>query len=84
MSRTALWKRLYQHRGAGDGGGNHRGSVFRHLCRDIADRQGRPRLWDKGNSVSAEIRAGEKELECEVSRVLGSLPFLWLAIDDVS
>ena len=28
-SRSTLWQRLHQHRGHADGGGNHRGSIFR-------------------------------------------------------
>lgn len=83
-SRTTLWKRLRQHRGGSDGGGNHRGSVFRQLVGTslIVQRGYAYPTWDNGKSASAEIRIGEKELEREVSRALGSFPFLWLAIDD--
>jgi hypothetical protein len=33
-------------------------------------------------TVRRNIRAGEVALECEVSGVIGAMPFLWLAIDD--
>jgi hypothetical protein len=39
-------------------------------------------MWGVGNSASAEARASELALEREVSKVIGALPFLWLAIDD--
>jgi hypothetical protein len=35
-----------------------------------------------GSSAPRTVRHGERALECEVSRVIGNMPFLWLAIDD--
>lgn len=84
-SGTRLWTRLSQPRGqAQSGGGNHRGSIFRlivgtaliardgHICA----------TWDVGNSANSEIRAGEIALEREVSHFIGSMPFVWIDVDD--
>jgi hypothetical protein len=38
--------------------------------------------WGKGSTASREVRAGERVLECEVSRIIGNMPFLWLSIQD--
>lgn len=84
-SRTTLWNRLSQHRGqARSGGGNHRGSIFRLLVGGaLVERE---RLifptWGQGSTASSAIRAGERELECRVSQIVGRMPFLWLAVDD--
>jgi len=82
---TKLWSRLAQHKGRQrSGGGNHRGSVFRQIVgaaligRDSYDFP----TWGRGNSAPGEIRAGEHDLECAVSRVIGEMPFLWLSICD--
>ena len=40
------------------------------------------RTWCKGSSASCEIRQGEELLEKAVSKVIGEMPFLWLAIND--
>lgn len=29
-----------------------------------------------------EVRAAEFDLECRVSRYIGTMPFLWLGVDD--
>ncbi|MEJ0015373.1 MAG: hypothetical protein WDN25_02210 [Acetobacteraceae bacterium] len=84
-SRTTLRERLYQHRGnAGDRNGNHRGSVFRnHVGMALLESDDGivcP-TWGCGNSASAEIRAGERQLEIRVSAVIGAMPFLWLEVD---
>lgn len=84
-SQTRLWNRLSQHRGqARSGGGNHRGSIFRLIVGSgLMGRDGRKSpSWGKGSTAPAEIRAGEIELECEVSKVVGAMPLLWLAVDD--
>lgn len=89
-SGTTLWTRLRAHRGnrrgAFAGGGNHRGSVFRlrvgeALCRreDIAFAYPR---WGEGSSADRETRLAELGLERRVSRFVGRLPFLYLAVDD--
>jgi hypothetical protein len=84
-SGTKLWTRLSQHRGqTNTGGGNHRGSIFRLIVGTavIAQRGYGCPTWGKGNAAPAAIRAGELSLEQEVSRVIGAMPFLWLAVDD--
>lgn len=84
-SGTKLWTRLSQHRGqVKSGGGNHRGSIFRLIVGAALIEQGRYDFptWGDGNTASATIRAGEIPLECEVSKIIGAMPFLWLAVDD--
>ena len=84
-SRTKLWSRLSQHRGQPtSGGGNHRGSIFRLIVGTAlmaGDGHQFP-TWGKGSTATAAIRAEEARLECEVSKVIGAMPILWLAIDD--
>jgi len=84
-SKTKLWSRLSQHRGQlSSGGGNHRGSIFRLIIGTSLIRStGRPcHTWGKGNSATSQITAGELALECEVSKTIGAMPFLWLSIAD--
>jgi hypothetical protein len=85
-SRTTLRQRLYQHRGnIGDHGGNHRGSVFRkHIGLALldADNETVCATWGEGNNASREVRLSEQSLEMRVSKVIGAMPFLWLAIED--
>lgn len=84
-SRTSLWNRLSQHRGnAADGGGNHRGSIFRLLVGGaILARSGQTHeTWGVGSSAPRDIRYVERAFEREVSVVIGAMPFLWLEIDD--
>ena len=38
--------------------------------------------WGNGKNVPAGVRAGERVLECEVSKAIGAMPFLWLAVED--
>lgn len=84
-SGTKLWTRLSQHRGQSkSGGGNHRGSIFRLIVGTAV--MGRHRhecgTWGKGNNAPADIRAGELTMEREVSKVIGAMPFVCLALDD--
>lgn len=84
-SRSSLWGRLSQHRGrANGGGGNHRASIFRLIVgTSLIRRDGyQYPTWGQGSSTPAPIRLGEARLEAEVSHVIGSMPFLWLAIED--
>ncbi|MBB5052689.1 hypothetical protein HNQ36_002663 [Afipia massiliensis] len=84
-SGTRLWSRLSQHRGQlRSGGGNHRGSIFRLIVGTalIARHGYEYPTWGNGNTANSDIRLGETELEREVSRVIGAMPFVWLAIDD--
>ena len=95
-SRSTLWGRLSQHRGtARDGGGNHRGSIFRLLV-GIALARGHgvslPRSWgwggDPGTAARrlgverSEVKRSEAELEGTVSRYVGAMPFLSLGVED--
>lgn len=82
---TTLWNRLSQHRGhSSSGSGNHRGSIFRLIVGQslIAQRGYEYPMWGKGSNAPKEVRITEVPLECEVSKVIGAMPFLWLAIDD--
>jgi len=84
-SGTKLWTRLSQHRGqARSGGGNHRGSIFRLIVGTaLIERDGQKcPTWGNGNSAPREVRQGELPLEQAVGKVIGAMPFLWLAIDD--
>ena len=82
---SLLWTRLRMHRGnAQDGGGNHRGSIFRSIIgaalikRDSWDCS----TWGQGNNASKEVKDGERPLEQKVSAVIGDMTFLWLATED--
>lgn len=82
-SATSLWTRLSQHKGRHkSGGGNHRGSIFRLIVGAalLSDRNEVPTWGDK--SVQSAARATELRVEREVSTFIGSMPFLWLSIDD--
>lgn len=84
-SATRLWTRLSQHRGRlWSGGGNHRGSIFRLIVGTaLMARHGHEfPTWGIGQSASAEIRAGEVELEREVTGFIGAMPFVWIEVDD--
>ena len=84
-SKAKLWTRLKQHKGVTrSGGGNHRGSIFRKIvgaaliARDNLDYPS----WGKGDTAPREVRKREQPLEKIVSKVIGDMPFLWLAIED--
>ena len=90
-SSSTLWGRLSQHRGnlagSNPGGGNHRGSIFRlHVGEALLARDGDPagiaQTWGRGTKATPEIRTREAEHERRVSAHIGSMPFLWVAIDD--
>ena len=89
-SGTTLWTRLRTHRGAMrgsyEGGGNHRGSVFRKRVGEaIIERDD---LWDEypewgdGSSAARELRLEELDMERRVSEYIRQLPFLWVDVDD--
>jgi len=83
-SRTTLWKRLYQHRGQRNGGGNHRGSIFRLLVGTAimnSEDLDHP-TWGVGSSAPSEIRGQEQYMEKKVSNYLGKMRFLYLSIKD--
>jgi hypothetical protein len=84
-SKTSLWNRLSQHRGQkSSGGGNHRGSIFRLLVGEalITRDKLESETWGKGNTAPRETRAMEHGIELMVSQHIGSLPFLFLKIED--
>lgn len=89
-SSTSLWNRLRTHRGAKrgtyEGGGNHRGSVFRKRVGEaLIERDGLHDAysdWGVGSSAGREQRLAELELERQVSDYIRDLPFLWVDVDD--
>jgi hypothetical protein len=82
---TKIWTRLSQHKSRGaTGGGNHRGSVFRLIVGAAVigrDKRDLPTWGDKKKSRK-DVKGIEHVLECEVSGIIGRMPFLWLAVDD--
>jgi hypothetical protein len=84
-SRTTLWNRLSQHKGTSkSGGGNHRGSIFRLIVGAAIMQRDDLKYpsWGSGSSAPREIRDSEVPLEKKVSRAIGEMPFLWLAVED--
>jgi len=89
-SRTSLWDRLRTHRGMFKGryagGGNHRGSIFRlHVGTAILRKEGLEKqypTWGMGQSANREIRDHEYPIERKESQHIGTMPFLWLKVDD--
>ncbi|GAB7094032.1 hypothetical protein JCM30237_11840 [Halolamina litorea] len=89
-SSTSMWDRLRTHRGANggtyEGGGNHRGSVFRKRVGEaILERDalhGEYPQWGNGSTANREQRLSELALERRVSEYLRDLRFLWIAVDD--
>lgn len=87
-SQTSLWTRLSQHRGnltgTNPGGGNHRTSIFRlHVGTALIQRDLHPpELLDSwlAKRVDPRWAQAERELERQVSSVIGALPFTWLAV----
>jgi hypothetical protein len=85
LSRATLWKRLYQHRGSlKTKGGNHRGSIFRLLIGEALIRKEHLvcSTWGTGKAAKVNVRRAEIDVERRVSRVIGDMRFLWLAIYD--
>ena len=94
-SRTSLWNRLSNHQGSPrSGGGNHRGSIFRLLIGEALIRSEGLNIptWGIGNDPRQTaqklgtnretVKAGEHPLEQRVTNLIGTMPFLWVAIDD--
>lgn len=85
-SKATLWNRLRTHRGAVDGSGNHRGSIFRlHVGWAIIRRAELQALfpdWGTGQSADSATRANEVEIEQEVSRIISNMSVIWLEVDD--
>ena len=83
-SKSTLWGRLAQHKGQANGGGNHRGSIFRLIVGTAAIKRDTLTYpsWGHGSTAARDIRQGEIVLERMVSTIIGAMPFLTLAIDD--
>ncbi len=84
-SKSTLWTRLRTHRGAANGLGNHRGSIFRlHVGAALIARE--PGLavpsWGRSQVADSEIRKQEEHLERAVSQHIGSMGVLWLSVQD--
>ena len=87
-SSSTLWNRLRTHKGTKEGGGNHRGSIFRlhiglALHRKTGDCFDAP-LWGVGQSASDEVRRSEKHAEAQVSAYIGDMSLLWISVSDVA
>jgi hypothetical protein len=87
-SKTTLWNRLSTHRGAGGGGGNHRGSIFRKrvgeaLLRTKSYPPEIQRTWGVGSTAPRTVRDAERTLEADASSYIGKMPFLWLDVPDL-
>ena len=89
-AKSTLWKRLKQHQGTKkNGGGDHRGSVFRKhvgtalIVRDHWD-ESIAGTWGNGSSAPREIVKKEVPLEQVVSLYIGEMHILWLEVDDPS
>jgi hypothetical protein len=89
-SGTTLWTRLRTHRGAlsgtYEGGGNHRGFVFRERVGEAMverhDLDNEYPEWGDGSSAGRDLRLEELEMERRVSDHLRQLPFLWVDVPD--
>ncbi|SMB85151.1 hypothetical protein [Deinococcus hopiensis] len=84
-SKTSLWNRLSQHKGkVRDGGGNHRGSIFRsHVGSALLARDGLTlATWGIGSSAGQTVKQAEHEHEQRVSQTLGQFGVLWLSVGD--
>lgn len=87
-SKSTLWSRLRTHRGSENSkGGNHRGSVFRLLVGSALIKQGDyppldGEMWEIRKSVGHEVRRKEGTIEKDVSDHIGSMPFLWVDVND--
>lgn len=87
-SSSTLRSRLSQHRGQiANGGGNHRGSIFRLLVGTSLMQRDREFVasissWGKGSNAPAAVRVAEINIERNVSQIIGAMPFLWLDVDD--
>jgi hypothetical protein len=85
-SKSTLRTRLRSHFGQMDGGGNHRGSIFRlHVGRALLESgelSFQKESWGEGQHAPAEIREEEVELERKVSTYLSTLEVFVIPVDD--
>lgn len=84
-SKTTLWHRLKTHKGTNEGGGNHRGSIFRlHVGNALIEKEGLVcSTWGKGQNASKDIREKEAFVEHLVSEYIGRLGVIVLDVDDL-
>lgn len=86
--KANLWARLHQHQGnQRNGGGNHRGSVFRkHVGKALIQRDNwtteGAQTWGNGSSAKKKVREKELPIEQAVSQHIRIMPFLWVSIND--
>jgi hypothetical protein len=90
-SKATLWGRLRQHRGQlngrDPGGGDHRASVFRrHVGAALIRRDSLPddllASWLDRHRPPDKRASKEADIEHEVSRHIGAMPFLWLSVPE--
>ena len=86
-AKSTLWGRLRAHRGGHNGGGNHRGSIFRlHVGAALLARDGGQigslSSWGLGTSTPKAVRDCEGEHEQRVSAYLGAMSVLWIDVPD--
>lgn len=85
-SKSTLKNRLRSHFGQNDGGGNHRGSIFRlHVGTALLESKKlcyKQDFWGKGQHAPIEIRKAEEEVEKQVSTYLSRLEIFVIPIND--
>ena len=84
-AQSTLWKRLRQHKGQRSGSGRHRTSIFRGVVGSAwieRERVSCPSWELRRRQVSPEDAKAEEPVERAVSRIVGNMRFLWLAIED--
>lgn len=86
-SKSTLWGRVRAHHGSRDGGGKHRGSIFRlhvgaALLRRDGAQIGEVPTWAVGSSAPSSVRTGEAAHERRVSAHLGRMSVLWVEVPD--
>ncbi len=83
-SKSSLWGRLRTHRGTGNGGGNHRSSIFRlHVgAALLAFEGGRLPTWGAKSSAARSIRDQEIGHERRVSLCISAMSVLWVDVPD--
>lgn len=84
-AKSTLWQRLKTHKGTNDGGGNHRGSIFRlHVGNAIIKKESLVcDTWAIGQNTDKDIRERERNIEQLVSAYIGQLGVIVLEVDDL-
>lgn len=84
-SKSTLWNRLKTHKGTAEGGGNHRGSIFRlHVGNALIKKNGiQCGTWGVGQNASKEIKKEENFVEKLVSEYIGQLGVVVIDVDDL-